>query len=385
MIPPESVRDAWPAAGLERPRRRRLDPRRFVKQTLASALSSTGADAMLGAMRRGSAPLVVGYHRVVDNYQESSRRGMPGMLVSRNMLERHLDRIGRRYRFGTLDEVGEALRRTNRSARAVAAVTFDDGYRDVYEHAFPLLMRKGIPAAVFVVSDLIGQPRLQTHDHLYFLLIRAVRCWPEVHGVVVERLQAAAVPEWRREAVQRASTNAMALTRALLLALTRAHLQALMRDLEQRIGGVDPGERPDLFSLSWEMLVEMRAKGITIGSHTRRHALLGQETDEVLAREVDGSRLALEARLGARVTHFAYPDGSFNRAAVQAVADAGYQWAFTSCPHPNRQHPGLTIPRRVLWEYSSVNASGEFDPAIFDCQTQGFFSGRRDCRRASHV
>ena len=386
MIPPQPAPGSWAARTSSRAgrRRARLDARRLLKQALASALSGTGADAMLGSMRRGSAPLVIAYHRVVESYAESSPRGMPGMLVSRGMLERHLDRIGRRYRFVSLDDIGAALSRRGR-ARAVAAVTFDDGYRDVYEQAFPLLVRKGIPAAVFVVSDLVGTEGLQMHDRLFLLLTRAVVRWPHVRSVFTRRMAAANIPAWRRDGIHRASVDAMALTRALLQALTLAHLLALMEELETLIGAGDPRDRPELFSLTWKMLAEMRATGMTIGSHTRSHALLGHETAEVQAQEIDGSRRRLEKGLACRVTHFAYPDGSFNAAAVQAVADAGYDWAYTACPHHDPRHPSLTISRRVLWEHSSVNASGEFAPAILDCQMQGFFSGRRDCRRRSHA
>src|SRR5207244_10396360 len=57
--------------------------------------------------------------------------------------------------------------------KPMAAVTFDDGYRDVYERAFPLLQRKGIPAAVFVVTDLVGTRHPQICDHLYLVLMQA--------------------------------------------------------------------------------------------------------------------------------------------------------------------------------------------------------------------
>jgi peptidoglycan/xylan/chitin deacetylase (PgdA/CDA1 family) len=36
------------------------------------------------------------------------------------------------------------------------AVTFDDGYRSVFELAFPILRAAGMPATVFVPTALIG-------------------------------------------------------------------------------------------------------------------------------------------------------------------------------------------------------------------------------------
>jgi len=88
------------------------------------------------------------------------------------MLERHLDWLGRRFRFVSLDDLGARLDGSDGSRDAIAAITFDDGYRDFYDHAFPLLMQKGIPAAVFVVTGLVDTTGVQTHDELYLLLTR---------------------------------------------------------------------------------------------------------------------------------------------------------------------------------------------------------------------
>src|SRR5687768_3083120 len=58
----------------------------------------------------GYQPLVLGYHRVVEDFESASKTDMPSMLIGTAMFERHLDRIGRQFRFVGLDEIGEAVR-----------------------------------------------------------------------------------------------------------------------------------------------------------------------------------------------------------------------------------------------------------------------------------
>src|SRR4030095_5496505 len=81
--------------------------------------------------------------------------------------------IGRRFRFVSVDELGDAL---EAGQTDIAAVTFDDGYPAVYETAFPLLKRKGIPAAFFVVTGVVGTSELMLYDRLYLAVRHAFAC-----------------------------------------------------------------------------------------------------------------------------------------------------------------------------------------------------------------
>ena len=121
--------------------------------------------------------------------------------------------------------------------------------------------------------------------------------------------------------------------------------------------------------LTWPMVADMRAAGFTIGSHTKTHVSLPMETPEAAADELAGSKRALEQHLGEPIVHFAYPGGQFTPGVVDAVARAGYQFAYTACPHGDPRHPVLTIERLLLWEGSSIDADGGFSPA--DSQLPG--------------
>ncbi|HXC61394.1 MAG TPA: polysaccharide deacetylase family protein, partial [Nitrospiria bacterium] len=152
--------------------------RSLIKTGLSCGLHWTGADKLIGSFGGyRNTPLVIGYHRVVEDLPAYGGNGVPRMIISRRTLERQLDWIGRRFRFISLDELGEKLECGEKFDKPVAVITFDDGYSDIYYNAFPLLKQKGIPAGVFVVTDLIGASRLQIHDKLYLLLECAFSLW----------------------------------------------------------------------------------------------------------------------------------------------------------------------------------------------------------------
>ena len=145
-----------------------------VKVALASAIAGAcRLEHHAQKAREQRRPIILGYHRVVEDFASASQTDIPSMLISRAMFERHVEWLGKSFRFVSVDEIGAHLESGKPFSDPVAAITFDDGYGDVYQNAFPLLRRKGIPAAMFVVTDLIGQPAWQTHDKLYCLVEKA--------------------------------------------------------------------------------------------------------------------------------------------------------------------------------------------------------------------
>jgi len=327
---------------------------------------------------------VLGYHRVVDRFEQERKNSLQGSLVSRGMLERQLDAIGRRHRFVSVDELTESMTEQRVTARPMAAVTFDDGYRDVYENAFPMLIRKGIPAALFLVTDLIGTERVHLHDLVYLSALRALAAWPAPAVTLQSLLREAELPAERARDILAHTGTPLALTRAILTRLSQAEIQRVSA-LLQRETCVDDASLPKSRSMTWDMVKEMQRAGITIGSHTRTHALLTNESTDRVWEQVAVSRQQLERQLGVPVWHFAYPDGRFNRAAVQALSAAGYRYAYTTCRHRDAGRPLLTIPRHVLWEHSAVDASERFSARILQCQEHGFLTGSPGCTPESHA
>ncbi len=348
--------------------------RHLVKTGAASALHWSGITRWLG----DDVPLVLSYHRVVEDFPLHARKSIPAMLTSTRTLERQLDWVGGRYRFVSLDELGALMEEGKKGPRPLAAVTFDDGYADFYYHALPLLKRKGIPAAVFVVSDLTGTDRLQYHDRLYLLLLRAFGSAQHSPVEFVAFLRNWGMPCAAAEDFGNGTIDFSKTANSLLAMLPQAKIERVLAALEAETRYI-PEPLETHRALSWEMLRELQRAGITIGSHTRTHAVLPNESPEKVLDEVEGSRLELERRLGTRVRHFAYPDGRYNLSTIQAVASSGYRYAYTTGRARQSFQPLLTIPRRVLWEHSCTDPVGRFSPALFDCLVHGFFDRRTGC------
>ncbi|HYE85765.1 MAG TPA: polysaccharide deacetylase family protein, partial [Vicinamibacterales bacterium] len=166
---------------------------------------------------------------------------------------------------------------------------------------------------------------------------------------------------------------------ALLPNLASADVKRVMAYLECNVGN---GFVNVPRTMTWPMVHQMHRDGFTVGSHTCSHVSLPMESPDVTENELRNSKRALEDVLGAPVDHFAYPGGQFTAAVVDAIAAAGYRYAYTACAHHDARRPELTIERLLLWEGSSIDADGHFSEAILGCQAHDLWPPSKMCDRA---
>jgi peptidoglycan/xylan/chitin deacetylase (PgdA/CDA1 family) len=356
--------------------------RGLIKTGVASAVHWSGTENLL-ALRPGvkQLPLVVGYHRVVENFHSSAAYSIAPMLISMRTFERQLDWIGRRFQFIGLDDLADALEGKKRFRKPVAAITFDDGYVDVYRHAFPLLRRKGIPWAMFVVTDRLGTATLQTYDELYLLLVNGFARWHEPRRYLHRLLLSAEIPVPILKKLDENFGGPVRSAWTLMENLSQQEMHRVVTTLCEE-GEIPAAATAELGTMTWEMLREMAQAGVTVGSHTRTHPYLTRESWNRVLDETRGSRNELQTRLGVRVDHFTYPSGAFDSGVVSAVAASGYRCAYTACQHRDARYPQLTIPRRLLWENSSMSSFSQFSEAVMSCQVNGVFDFVPSCRQA---
>jgi peptidoglycan/xylan/chitin deacetylase (PgdA/CDA1 family) len=265
------------------------------------------------------------YHRVVPRAEPLIIDGVPAQDF-----RHHLEILARYFRVIPLEQLcheaesGEVRKRT-------LCITFDDGYLDNFEIAFPLLQKYGLPATIFLATDFIGTGKILWHDQVLLAIRRTKRQqikWPAAGSTILP----INTPTQR----QQTAFTLLEMMKSLPPRQRDARIAELLECCE-----VEPNRATDRLMLSWDEVKRMDGRGISFGAHTLSHPILSLLDDEEIKKEVHESKRLIEARLGHGIGAFAYPNGKardFDRRVKQAVAAAGFRCAVTTLPKINFMH-----------------------------------------------
>ncbi len=329
----------------------------MLKRTIKSAAATARAAAGTRTPARNTVNIIA-YHRVVADIAKAESESYYGLVVSAETFRRHCELLKRSYNVVSLETAGQVVKGKRNSHRPIAVLTFDDGYLDFYEEAFPILKQLGLPATVFLPTECIGQNVPLAHDRIFWLLRLAAK-----NGLpVAPALERAGVPA---EVIKpfRHTRYLPALTESLV------HLPAAVREfaiteLERAVPAFDKYPR-EYQLLNWDQVREMADAGISFGGHTSNHVVLPLENVDMAESEIEASKRELELQLGQEVTTFAYPNGEFDPAVRRLVARAGYRIAVTTEKKINRSGADLlALGRYSFCEESTRGITGSYSQRI---------------------
>lgn len=287
----------------------------LIKQ-ITSKLMIKSKVLTLRTLGNGGHIVLLMYHRV------NNERDVHGLSISPHFFEQQLEYLKTCYKIISLRDAVSMLA-TGTISGTYACVTFDDGYRDNYDYAFPLLKKYNVPATIFVTVDGLesgffgwytfdksildsNSERIDlTEFDLGLIDIRTIDKKQQAISYLHRELKICA--HSKREMVVRKIIND--------LAYDANH---------------------DRVMLTWNAAQEMLASGlVTIGAHTLTHPILTRVDHSVACNEIVQSKAVIEEKLGNVVELFAYPNGrrgDFNNEIIGFLQDAGYLAACTTIP-----------------------------------------------------
>jgi peptidoglycan/xylan/chitin deacetylase (PgdA/CDA1 family) len=305
---------------------------------------SRAIGSRLPNLRRRVTPkfAVLCYHRVgTDGVPVFSRLKPSEFEAQMRYLIQH-------YRVVSLDQLCSELREA-RLVEPTVAVTFDDGYRDLYTHAFPALQKYAIPATVYLIGRCMETGEPPWYDRIFVAVKNAPGNTLDVPldrltrfelGSGEDRLQIV----WQIVCYLRTIPDHL---RRAWCARFEQILPVQQTELEERM-------------LNWEQVRAMQKGGVFFGAHTMSHPAVSQLDPSDFEEELARSKRLLEERLGVPVADFAYPFGKLSDvspAAEAFLARSGYRSAVTTLEGCNLPTTNPFRLRRIQVDDSDSMAS----------------------------
>jgi peptidoglycan/xylan/chitin deacetylase (PgdA/CDA1 family) len=271
------------------------------------------------------------YHRVLP-LQSGAAYPLDVDLVSASPSEfdSQMDYVRTRMTPLSLAEVAARLDCGEPLPPRAVAVTIDDGFRDAFVHAYPVLRRHGVPATVFLSTGFVDSGEPFWFELAAHLLMSVPPHSLELPG---RRLR---LPSGDSVAERRAGS------RELLTGLKQlggAERDPLLRDWSRQFSTLlGPATLEHLRPVSWAEAREMSGGGVDFGSHTVTHPTLASLRDDEARRELEDSKRRLEQQLGRAVCALAYPlgmPGSYDARIKSLAEQAGYRLAMSYLPGAN--------------------------------------------------
>jgi peptidoglycan/xylan/chitin deacetylase (PgdA/CDA1 family) len=320
---------------------------RNAKRLVAAVANHLGVLDTYGFVRRklvGRHVAIIGYHRVS---KEKGVRSFP--ILSPEGFRSQIEYFCRNYEVLSLDQLVTSLDEGRRLPEKAVVITFDDGYRDNYLCAYPVLKAHGISATIFLASGFVGVDKLPWWDQVIYV----------VQATSAQCLKIDGLGTYSLESIGNRSAVASEII-ANLRRLSETRKNYLMERLMSAAAVELPEGLGRRLMLSWDDVVRMHQDGIDFGAHSVTHPILTNVDVEMAKNEILQSKADIEAHIQSRVKFFAYPNGEVNDQIAGIVKESGFVGAVTA-------DPTWTSPASDSYKLPRILASNDFNifKAIF--------------------
>ena len=290
------------------------------EKVLARLAASSGITHVIESLPHRNFLMVLNYHRIGNPAETPYDSAL--FSATGEELDWQVEYLKRHFQMATLENV-VAMANGYRPRGTHVLLTFDDGYRDNYTVAFPVLRSHGVQGVFFLPTSFIGTDRLPWWDVIAYLIKHTFK------STIRLKLPEPVVFELRERG------RVINITRQILRLYKRTPLQDcpdFITALEQACEVSAPLAGVNRRFMNWAEAREMLQGGMAFGSHTHTHEIMSKLSPEQQCEEASRSRDRLEQELENHIDVLSYPVGgpdTFTDQTMRILAQAGYSAAFS--------------------------------------------------------
>ncbi len=267
-----------------------------MKKVLKSLILKSRVLKLAKHSRKGRL-FVFNYHRIREsNKNILFDRGVYGPNINR--FKQEMRWIKKETRVLSEPELIEILSHNRPLTENCSLVTFDDGYRDSFELAFPILHSLKMPASFFIPTWHLTERKLGWWDIVAYLIKQSKKD----------------SFTFREEEI--CLSKGLFLINKLIgqiKEMETTRINGFITSLSEATGVPMPSAEVQSKELmTWDQIRELKKNGMSIGSHSHNHIILSKENIFDLRTELKTSKEILEKELQCEVNSIAYPVGGYS-------------------------------------------------------------------------
>jgi peptidoglycan/xylan/chitin deacetylase (PgdA/CDA1 family) len=302
------------------------------------------ATGTLRLVHRLSIPSIVilRYHSVQEDPDKFATTIGTDCIHAVPVFERHMELLARRFSPISMDDVLSFLEGGRLPPRRAVVVTLDDGFKDNFQVAAPILNRFAIPATFYVLVDSVDRSTAPWYCRLRHMFLTSRNPnWTDRSTGTIRELKSSA----DRYTAFLAATD-------LCAGSSLSVREEYMRHAEEAL---DPKPFPaeSELMMTWDEARALIRSGHTVGAHTMTHPNLAHIGIEEARSELGDSKRRLQNELGQSVRHFSYPSPAlnphWNETTLRLTVELGYSTAVTTvCGAVRRGANPFILPRTYV-------------------------------------
>lgn len=267
---------------------------------------------------------ILTYHRITNNKSHLSGPNQ-SLFISKKSFELQIKHLVRKYKIVSLDQLVKNI--NNR--QPVIAITFDDGFKDIFLNAYPILQKYRVPATIFLTTDYINQKKVYWWDKIALILtkkgLKKVKVRNIPRKISKQIIEISSIIDVKKKNLTiKKFINA-------LKKFNPEDRENLIKDLSKQLGISKSDFLKDNAMLNWAEARSMQESGlISFGSHTKTHRILTLLDRVQQKKELLDSKKIIEEQLKSKIFFIAYPNGDNNKQINKIAKEAGYTAGFVT-------------------------------------------------------
>ena len=289
------------------------------------------------------------YHRVVPRKYLDKIYSLNGMVVFEDIFDKQIQYLSQHFNVISLDEYLKNIQDLKKLPPKSIVVTFDDGWKDNAQYAYPILKKYNCPFTLFITTNYISSDKLFWQEKIKYL-----------YSKIFEDKE-----KWAQLLKNPQNKSDVA---TLIKSMKNQSFDEIskMVDYLEKLACCSTYPLTHNAMLTWDEIASFDQSLASFGAHGCNHAILTICNKKVLEKEICESKNILEHILQKPIIDFAYPNGNYNREVIDKVKECGYRCALATEHGLNKnKQKSYQLKRINIGLERARNAKGNFSPILF--------------------